>query len=294
MNQSAAHTTPASPRRPRYTQVVMSVALVLFLLGFFGLLLIQAGQLSQSMKEKVALIIELNDGLDEAARDQLSDYLQQQPYYKAGSLVFTDKDEALRQLSEEFGEDILRLDLPNPLYDIYTFNVPAAYLTPDSLSQIQALLKSREGVADVYFQESLSDRIALNFQAILWGLLGAGLLLTGLAALLIHSVVRLSLSADRFIIKTQELVGASWAFITKPYLRAGLYSGALSALLAIGGLALAQWWMEQQLPELRPLRNWLWLGGLAALLLALGMGVHWLSTYSAVRRYLRLRVDDLY
>jgi cell division transport system permease protein len=274
--------------------VVMSVALVLFLLGFFGLMLIQAAQLSQSMKEKVALILELANDLSETDRNQISQYLQQQPYYKTGSLAFTDKDEALRQLSEEFGEDVLRLDLPNPLYDIYTFNVLAAYLTPDSLRHIQAQLKTRQGVADVYVQESLSDRIALNFRAILWGLLGAGALLAGLAALLIYSVVRLSLSADRFLIKTQELVGASWPFITRPYLRAGLRNGALSALLAIGGLALVQGWMEQQLPELRPLRNGLWLGSLAALLMALGIGVNWLSTYSAVRRYLRLRADDLY
>lgn len=209
-------------------------------------------------------------------------------------MEYISKEEALRQLSKTFGEEILRLELPNPLYNSYVFNASVAYLSPDSLRRIKDELLQLEGVADVYYQESLADQLALNFQSMLWVLLGIGLLLMFFSTLLIHSVVRLALNADRFLIKTQELVGASWDFITRPYLWKSVRNGFFSALLALLFLAALQWWMETELPELRQLRNPLALGVLAVVIILLGVGINWLSTYVTVRRYLRLRVDDLY
>lgn len=291
--QKPTNRLPAT-RRPAYARVVLSVALVLFLLGFFGLLLIQAGQLSKAMKEKVELIVEIQDSLDDTTRKKLSENLEKQVYVKAGTLAFTSKEEALKQMSEEFGEEVLRLELPNPLFDIYTFNVHAQYLLPDSLRNIQAKLRQLPGVADVYFQESLADQVAINLKSVMWALLAIGVVLLGFAGVLIHSVIRLALNADRFLIKTQELVGGTWEFITRPYLRQSIRHGIASATLAIGGLALVQWWLESQILELSQLQNMPLLAALAGALLLLGLSINWLSTYYTVRKYLRLRVDDLY
>lgn len=291
---AATASTKHRQRRPTFLLVVLSVAVVLWLLGLFALMLIQANELNRLLKEKVDIIVEVSDSLSAATVEEIGIQLGRQRYVRDASVDYVSKEEALRQLSKTFGEEILRLELPNPLYNSFVFNASVAYLSPDSLGQIKDELLQLEGVADVYYQESLADQLALNFRSMLWVLLGIGLLLLFFSTLLIHSVVRLALNADRFLIKTQELVGASWDFITGPYLWKSVRNGFLSALLALLSLAALQWWMETELPELRELRNPLALGVLAAVIILLGVGINWLSTYVTVRRYLRLRVDDLY
>jgi len=291
---AATASTNHRQRRPTFLLVVLSVAVVLWLLGLFALMLIQANELNRLLKEKVDIIVEVSDSLSAATVEEIGIQLGRQRYVREASVEYVSKEEALRQLSKTFGEEILRLELPNPLYNSFVFNASVAYLSPDSLRQIKDELLQLEGVADVYYQESLADQLALNFRSMLWVLLGIGLLLLFFSTLLIHSVVRLALNADRFLIKTQELVGASWDFITRPYLWKSVRNGFFSALLALLSLAALQWWMETELPELRQLRNPLAWGVLAAIIVLLGVGINWLSTYVTVRRYLRLRVDDLY
>lgn len=281
-------------RRPNFFYAIISVAAVLFLLGFFGLLLLQTQRLAKVMKEQVDLIVELTSDPALEDRQALENTLQRSPFVKTGSLDFTSQEEALELMSEELGEEFIDLDLPNPLYDVYTFNVPARYLTEDSLSQIQTVLRQNPIVSDVYYQESLVDQLLRNANRLGWILLAVGIFFIVLALTLIHNTIRLSLYANRFLIKTQELVGATWEFISRPYLRRSLLHGFISGLLATGALVAVQWWLQEEIPELRSLQNPAAFGVLLAGLILLGMLINWLSTYFVVRKYLRLRADDLY
>lgn len=289
-----AGSTERTQRRPNYVYAIMSVAAVLFLLGFFGVLLLQANRLSSALKEKIDLIVELREDTPTEAREKVEAGLRKSPFVKEGSVRFISKEAAIEEMSKEFGEDLLRLDLPNPLYDVVTFNVTADYLATDSLANIRARLRQWSAVSDVYYQESLVDQVATNARRIGWVALAIGLFFVLMAALLIHNTVRLALYANRFLIKTQELVGATWSFISRPYLQRSLRHGLLSGVLAIGGLLLTLWWLERQVPELDVLRSpgsllFLFIG-----LVLLGVLINWISTYYVVRKYLRMRVDDLY
>lgn len=286
---------PSIPRqRPRYSYTVISVAAVLFLLGFFGMLLLQSQQLSKLLKEQVDIIVEVESATDEKTKTRLADRLERSPFVREGSVQFTSREDALALMSDELGEDLLSLDMPNPLYDVFTFNTPARYLAADSLKMIREILLVQEGVNDVFYQESLVDQLAKNISRISWLLLAVAMLFVLLALTVIHNTIRLDLYANRFIIKTQELVGATWEFISRPYLRKALWNGLLSALLAIALLVSLQWWFAQQLPEIRQLQDPLALGALFLLLIILGMFINWISTYFVVRKYLRLREDQLY
>lgn len=281
-------------RRPKYLYTIISVAAVLFLLGFFGLLLLQIRQLTTTLKEQVDIIVELVPQSDSLRQRQLERQLKRSPFVKPGSVKFTPKEAALEMMSEEMGEDLLALDMPNPLYDVFTFNVPAHYLASDSLNDIREVLLRHEAVNDVYYQESLVDQIAGNARRLGWILLAIALFFVVLALTVIHNTLRLALYANRFLIKTQELVGATWEFISRPYLQRALWQGALSGLIACVFLALVQWWLTEQVPELRDLFNPPAFGALFLGLILLGMLINWLSTFFVVRKYLRLRVDELY
>lgn len=285
---------PLSRRRPNYFYSIVSVAAVLFLLGFFGLLLIQSQQLVRVLKEQVDIIVELVPQTTDSTRQVLQQRLANSSFALSESVTFTSREDALAMMSEELGEDLLKLDMPNPLYDIFTFHVPAHYLTTDSLAQIRKVLVAHPAISDVYYQQSLIAQLAKNRKRIAWLLLGVAVLFTALALTVIHNTIRLALYADRFLIKTQELVGASWEFISQPYLKKALWHGLLSALLSIALLLGLQWAIRQQVPELAAFQTPLLMGSVFTALLILGLSISWLSTYRVVRKYLRLREDELY
>ncbi len=286
---------PTPPRqRPNYFYTIISVAAVLFLLGFFGLLLLQSQRLTKVLKEQIDIIVELNTGSPAEDYVALQRKLRSSAFVLPESVEFTSKEDALELMSDELGEDILALDLPNPLYDVITFNVQSSFIAPDSLAQIRELLLTEEVINDVYYQESLVDQLARNIKRIGWILLAVAALFVVLALTVIHNTIRLALYSNRFLIKTQELVGATWEFISRPYLRKALWHGLLSGLLAIALLVALQFWFQQQIPEIKQLQHPLAFVALFVGLVILGMFVNWVSTYIVVRKYLQLREDDLY
>lgn len=280
--------------RPNYLYSIISVALVLFTLGFFALVVLNARQMVQGLKEKVNLIVELKPEAGEAEARQLEQRLAGSVFAKSGSVTYISKNEAADIMREDFGEDFLKLDLPNPLYDVITFNVKATYMNADSLQQIRAQLMEEPPVSDIFYQESLVDEISENISSI--SLVGLGILLFSvfIAATLIHNTVRLALYANRFLIKNMELVGASWEFISRPYLQRSAWHGALSGMLASAGLLALYYWFQHTIPGLNGAYNWPGFFALTLVLCVLGVAINTLSTYLVVRKYLKMRVDDLY
>ncbi|MEL6721421.1 MAG: permease-like cell division protein FtsX [Bacteroidota bacterium] len=289
-----AQKTKFVKKRPNYLYVVISVAMVLFLLGFFGAIVLQTQNLVDYFKEQVNIMIELENTTSEEARSKIQAELFTANYLKDSSIVYITKEEGADLLKEEFGADFLSLDMPNPLYDILTFNVKAAYLNKDSLAQIRIDLKRYPFVNDVFYQESLISELAQNIERLGYLALVISIFFILIAILLIHNTIRLALYANRFLIKNMQLVGASWGFISRPYLMRSIWYGALSALIAITGLVLFYSLLRRDIYQISTFGDdWknliLFLG-----LIFIGIAITSLSTYYVVNRYLRMREDDLY
>lgn len=294
MNPNESLTVRSRGRKPNFTYTVVSVALVLLLLGIFGLWTLRAYHLGESLKEQVDVLIELREGTDKVARSSLEAKLTEMPYFVAGSLEFRDKETALAEMGTEITQDLRELNLPNPFRDMISFNVKAAYLNQDSLDNVTLQLGSEAAVLDVFYQDSFIDEMMEKARRFGWVLLGLGVVLVLIAMVLIHNTVRLSLYANRFLIKNQQLVGANWSFISRPYLRRAFWHGLLSGILAAVVLLSLQFWLDREVPELRLFDQPEWLVGLYAALILLGILINWLSHFFTVRRYLRMRADDLY
>ncbi len=277
-----------------YLSVIFSMALVLFMLGLFGYLTLCGRKLVVAFREGINLIVELKPDAEQPGIDYLVNTLQRSYFVKPQSVRFISNEEAARTMAQEFGEDFNKLGLPNPFYHVVTFNVYAAYLQPDSLAGIRASLKEIPVVNDVFYHHSLADAIIANLKKVAWGALAIAVFLIFAAATLIHNTVRLALFANRFLIKNMELVGATWGFISRPYLQRAAWHGLISSALACLALwmmhaGLSAWlpvWHSMQSPEV--------LGLLCAGLVAAGVGIGVVSTYLVVRKYLRLRVDELF
>ena len=286
--------TPAQRAKPNYFYTISSVAMVLFLLGFFSVLFSLSRKLGQHLKERVNVLVEIEPESNPLLVDSLVNSLRLDTAIKSETVVFTNKENALASLQEDFGEEILNLDLPNPLYDVITFNVKAAYMTSEQLESLRQKLKSERFVKDVYYQEGLVHQIVSNVQKSSWLFLILGVLFLLIAITLIHNTIRLALYTNRFVIKNMELVGATWAFISRPYIKRSILHGIISAIIAILLLICVLLWAKSYLPELTALSSGFSIAGIAVGLLVLGVLINGLSTYFVINKYLNMRLEDLY
>jgi cell division transport system permease protein len=180
------------------------------------------------------------------------------------------------------------------MQDVVRFNVRADFLTPDSLAEWRAMMKQDSAVTDVFFEAFSAGNAEENIQKISIFILVLALLLVFGAMALIHNTIRLALYANRFVIKNQELVGASWSFITRPYIRRGIINGIISGLIAVTVLSLLVWAGLESMPDLYTIHS---SGSFTAIcigLVALGGLIGGVSTWWVVNKFLKMRLEDLY
>ena len=129
----------------------------------------------------------------------------------------------------------------NPFVATLELQLKSDYANPDSLMWIARELARRAEVTDVAYQEDLMDRVNSNIRKVSVVLLIIAVLLTFISYSLISNTVRLGVYSRRFLIHTMKLVGASWGFIRRPFMRDGLIVGLVAAILACGLLGAAVW-----------------------------------------------------
>lgn len=280
---------------PNKFYVTLTLSLVLFLLGLVSFWAWQANYLTQRVQENLDIVIELEEEHTLEQRRRLLAYLSEARFTNPLTVPnFETKEAGLAKLDPEMARDLEDLGINNPLLDVITFNVAVTYLREDSLRMISEEVQLQPGVIGVFYQENFIDGLVRNARTVTLVLIGLTLLFLVIVSILIHNTVRISLSANRMLIKTQELVGASWWFISRPYLLRSIWQGLVAGCLAIGGLVAMVYFADRFLPELEVLSDPLPLLVVSGGVLLLGILVNFLSYYVGVRRYLRLRIDDLY
>lgn len=281
--------------KPNRFYVTLSLALVLFLLGLVAFWTWQAQHLTDQLQESLDIIVELEEDHTIDQRRELIAWLEAAHFHKPLTVPeFESKETGLAKLDGDLATDLTALGINNPLLDVVTFNVPVDYLVEDSLQKVSESVQLRPGVAGVYYQENFAKDLASNARKVTLVLLVLTAIFLLIAAMLIHNTVRLSLSANRMLIKTQELVGASWGFISRPYLLRGLWQGLLAGIIAALGLVAFAFGLDYYLPEIELMMDPLPFLAVAGGMVILGILVSFFSYFFGVRRYLRLRIDDLY
>lgn len=271
---------------------VVSLSLVLFMLGLLGIIILNAQQLSDHIKENIGFQIILNENAKEADIAKLQKTLDVSSYVK--STEFVTKEEAAKRLQEDLGEDFISFLGFNPLLASINVHLKAEYANADSVSWIEKEIIATHLAKEVIYQKSLITNINESVQKISVVILFFCSLLMLVALALINNTIRLSIYSKRFIIKTMQLVGATQGFIRRPFvltgIKHGLYGAIIAILLLVGLLNFAQ----KQLPELQELQDERMLLYLFGLVIVMGIVISWISTSLAVRKYLRLKSDDLY
>lgn len=278
--------------RNSYLSSIVSVTLVLFLLGAMGLIMLNAKQLSDNIRETVGLNIFLNESLTDAEVVQFNNQLKAKPYVLGTKL--TTRSEAAQQFTKELGEDFVGFIGQNPLPASITVQLKAQYLVDANLKQVRAEIGQMPQVQEVVFQDNLVEAINANVKKVsLVIMVFAGLLLF-VSLVLINNTIRLAVYARRHIINTMKLVGATSGFIRRPFLLRGvlhgLYAGLLSVLLLVGLSLVA----KKEVGDVIYLNNIEWLLMLFGAIVGAGIVINFICTYFAVNKFLRLKSDEIH
>lgn len=262
------------------------------MLGLLGLIILHASKLSEYVRENISITVLLKEDVNDEMVLNFRQRLEQTGYVKSSRYIT--RDEAAKELTKDLGEDFVQFLGYNPLPPTIDLQLKSEYANTDSIAKIEKRLITNRIVKEVVYQKSLIDEVNSNISKITLVILGFSLILLLIAIILIHNTIRLSVYARRFIIRSMQLVGATEAFIRRPFiLRSmlhGLYAGILSVALLIGTLWLAQ----QKIPELANLQDSYQFGLFFLLILIGGIILSAFSTLFAVRRFLRMKSDSLY
>ena len=167
-------------------------------------------------------------------------------------------------------------------------------MTLNKLEEIKTDLLQKSYIDQVRYDVDLVSLMNKNVKRItFWGIVLSAIF-TLIAMLLINSSIRLSVYSKRFIIKTMQMVGATKRFIRKPFIWKSIRLGLIGSILAVIGLIIVAYYLDENFPEMSLLENNMQFGMLCFGVLALGVLITWISTFFATQRFLNLRTDDLY
>jgi len=275
-----------------YISVILSIAFVLFLLGLFGLLVLNTKKISDYFKEQASITIFLKDGASKQTVKNLETVLKSEEYTK--SINYISKEEAAKIAIKENGEDFMDFLGYNPLKNAIDLYVKADFVTPEKMGAIETILLKNDSVLEVSYDKPLIKLLTDNIKKIsLWTLIFTAIF-SLIAMLFISNSIRLSVYSKRFTIKTMQMVGATKSFIRRPFVWSSIKLGIIGALVAMLALAVAVYYINIYFPEFNFLENQELLAILFGSILLIGIVITWLSAFVATQRFLNLRTDQLY
>tara|TARA_B100000768_G_scaffold156292_1_gene153785 strand:+ start:304 stop:1182 length:879 start_codon:yes stop_codon:yes gene_type:complete len=272
--------------------VVISLSLVLFVIGLLGLVLINAQRLSNYVKENIGFTIMLKEGINEIEIMNFQKTLDAADFAK--SSTFVSKEQATKDLQNDLGEDFVSFLGYSPLLSSFDVKLNASYANTDSLAFIKAELNNYQLVHTIFYQENLIDKLNSNVNRLSFFLFSFCLLLFVIAFALINNTIRLSVYSKRFLIRTMKLVGATNSFIQRPFLIKGIYQGIYSSIFAIFMLIGSIQLIQSETASILNITDLKIIGLIFILIFIFGFFLSWISTFFAVRKFIKQNESELY
>jgi len=278
--------------------VVFSTMLALLVVGLFGFLMLHAAKLTAIIRENVKIQIYLHKNISESESIRISQLLNKKDFVlkKNGhaQIEFLSKEEAAQEFTKATGESFLQVLDENPLRDVYVVNVAPSYQGRQHLQAIKREVEAISGVFEVDYVAGFVASVNRNIARLGAVLAFFSVILLIVVSVLINNTIKLAVYSQRFLVRSMHLVGATAAFIRRPFLgRAvliGLIAGTIANILLVLLLSAANRHIEALVKLQEPIQIFMLLG----LILVLGVLISFMGTYRAINKYLNMSLDDLY
>ena len=270
----------------------ISTTLVLLLLGLVVFFVLAAHNLSIYVRENINFSVLISDDMKEADILKLQKRLDKEPFVKQTEYI--SKKQALKEQTEAMGTDPEDFLGYNPFTASIEIKLHSDYANSDSIAKIEKLIKKNTNIQEVLYQRELIDLVNENIRNISLVLLTLAVVLTLISFALINNTIRLAIYSKRFLIHTMKLVGASWGFIRRPFLRRNIWSGVLAGIMADAILMGAAYWLVSYEPELIRVITPEVMLLVSGSVLVFGIIITFLCAYLSINKYLRMKASTLY
>jgi cell division transport system permease protein len=282
----------------KFGSVLFSTTLSLFIVGLFGIILIQASSLTKIIRENIEIQVFLDKGLSQQQLADLRKDLAKKPFVLQTEdsvyLRFISNKEAAETFIKNTGEDFTKFLEDNPLRDSYVFSVSEEFQSSEQLASIAKELETQPGVFEVSYMTDLVDSINKNLFKVSLIMGGFILILIVTVIMLINNTIRLALFSQRFLIRSMQLVGATRGFIRKPFIIRAFLFGVLAGILASGILFALLEYTKGNIEGFASLQNTELMLLLFVGLTVTGGFLSGISTLRSVNKYLNMSLDELY
>ena len=275
-----------------YFSVVLSIFLVLFLLGMLGLFVINSKRLSDNFKEEIVMTVFFKTEAKDSDLKAFRNELKTASFAK--NFEYVSKEVAAKKHMKVIGEDFMQFLGANPLQNSFDIRLKAEYVNDKGITKVVNRLQKNEMIADIVYDKQLVTLVNDNIKNVSFWILFVCSIFAIVSVLLINSSLRLAIYANRFIIKTMQMVGATRAFIRKPFIKQSVYLGLIGSLLAIFAISGFLIYIQTTYPNLGVTEDKLAIFVVLFSVLLLGVLITAVSTYFATQRFLNLRTSDLY
>lgn len=280
-----------------FVSTIIGIALVLALLGMMAWILLSAKNLAKTAKENIFMDVNFSELSKEADIIQFEKTLKIQPYVKLAHYVT--KEEALERLREmNLDKDsiLFEADMYNPILPHIELYVTEDYANPQDIKKIvDKLMIENQGLLEsVTYNPDMFRDVNQNISKLAIVLLSLSVLLAVVAIALINNTIRLAIYSKRFLIRSMQLVGATERFIRRPYLVRSVLQGVIAGFIALGLFILSLFAISNWYPDIDKLTDFNTLLIIFAGITLGGILISWISTYFALRKYLRIKTDLLY
>ena len=280
--------------RNSYLISTLSMALVLFLLGSVGYLMLAAMKVADTLQGSIVVMVELKEHYTPEQRDAVAAYLAEEPL--ASDIRFVSKeekadDEAFRRLFESSFEEVLG---ENPLLDSYEVTLTAVSAVEGEVERVLTNIEQLAGVDRATYPAQMAERLHRTVGKIRFVLLLFGGALLIISLILLNNTVRLAIYSKRYIINTMKLVGATKWFIMRPFLWSSISQGISSGLLAALLFGATLYGLNEAVPELATLAELEKVAILVGGMVAMGMGLSLLFTAFAVNKFVNMKSNKIY
>ena len=277
---------------PSHLYSAIGVALVLFLLGMLGWIILNGRGMNKFLKSNIEVQVIFHDNTRPEKYLELENILKKQGFVEKVTLIT--KEKAAKEFQKENNVDFSELLDFNPLYTSLSLNLHSAYVNPDSLVKVEQFLLQSNIVREVVYPKPVVRSLTSTIKNVSLTLAGLAIILLLSVIFLIDNTVRLSMFSNRHTVKTMQMVGATRWFIALPFDKASVVSGAISAILAILALLGLRAIMLSRYPQIYSIEDGTLFVLLLVLILVLGVVISLFSTHRSVYKYLKLKVEDLY
>ena len=276
----------------QFVTACISTSLVLLLLGFVVLVVLSAKSLSTHVRENLELSLLLNDNVTEKEVERIVNYVNAQEYTKETHYI--SKEAILADQTASMGLDPTEFLGYNPYTASIEVKLKADHANTDSIMLIKNKLMRYTQIREIAYPSELMDNVNDNIRKISFLLLVLAFALSMISFALINNTIKLTIYSQRFILHTMKLVGASWAFIRRPFLIRNLGIGIASGVLANGLIAGSIYLLLRYEPQMSYLFTWHTLGIVGGSVMLFGILITLLCAYFSINRFLRMKAGDLY